>query len=100
MSKKINDDGPAFPTTTYDHSAAMNGFAVSVTDAQGMTLRDYFAAHAPQDLGADWGRRQMLEALGMSEEEWAKDPLEANCRWEAFVRYRLADAMLKARGAR
>lgn len=41
-----DDGGPAFPTQTYDHGAAVNGLAVTVNDAPGMTLRDWFAGQA------------------------------------------------------
>lgn len=40
-----NADMPAMPTLTYDHGAAMQGLAVSVTDAQGMTKREMMAMH-------------------------------------------------------
>lgn len=38
--------GPAFPTITYDHQAALNGIGVSVTECVGLSIRDYFAAKA------------------------------------------------------
>lgn len=82
MSDKKTDGGPAFPTTTYDHSAAMNGVGVSVTDAPGMTLRDYFAAKAMVGILAD-----------PDGGKWEDDTV-------AQAAYRLADAMLKARSAR
>jgi hypothetical protein len=43
--KTKNGDMPAMPTVTYDHSAAMNGFAVTVTDMPGMTKREAFCLH-------------------------------------------------------
>lgn len=40
-----NADSPAMPTITYDHGAAMQGLAVSVTDAPGLTKREMMAMH-------------------------------------------------------
>lgn len=40
-----NSDSPAMPTITYDHGAAMQGIAVSVTDATGLTKREIMAMH-------------------------------------------------------
>ena len=40
-----NADSPAMPTITYDHCAAMQGLAVSVTDAPGLTKREMMAMH-------------------------------------------------------
>ncbi|HDN9019620.1 TPA: hypothetical protein P2I16_001619 [Aeromonas salmonicida] len=40
-----NADMPAMPTVTYDHSAAMNGFAVTVTDLPGLTKLETVALH-------------------------------------------------------
>ena len=62
-----NTGGPAFPTTVYTNESF-----------QGMTLRDYFAAKAMQaEISAnDWGGE--IEAT-------------------AFMAYKVADAMLKAR---
>lgn len=40
-----NADMPAMPTLTYDHGAAMQGLAVSVTDAPGITKREMMAMH-------------------------------------------------------
>ena len=40
-----NADSPAIPTITYDHGAAMQGLAVSVTDATGLTKREMMAMH-------------------------------------------------------
>ena len=45
-----NSDSPAMPTITYDHGAAMQGLAVSVTDAPGLTKREMMAMHAMQGI--------------------------------------------------
>lgn len=48
-----NADTPAMPTITYDHGAAMQGFAVSVTDATGLTKREMMAMHIAAGFAAD-----------------------------------------------
>jgi hypothetical protein len=63
--------GPAFPQTPASYSA---------DDAQGMSLRDYFAAHAP-----GVGDNMM----------WSQG--ESSVAIEAARAYRWADAMLKER---
>ena len=40
-----NSDMPAMPTQTYDHGAAMQGLAVTVTDKSGLTKREMMAMH-------------------------------------------------------
>lgn len=67
---KINDGGPAFPTSN--------------AQAEGMTLRDYFAAKA---MGALVGTEMFTEGQLMDHEV-------------AGHAYAMADAMLKAREAR
>jgi hypothetical protein len=64
----INDGGPVFSRTgEYWHTSPQNG----------MTLRDYFAAHAINEVG------------------WYE-----NMDNSAAMAYLIADAMLKARGAK
>jgi hypothetical protein len=72
--------GPAFPTQTYDHGAAINGISCTVTDDPGMTLRDYFAAKAIPQLMASHGERLAWEHKHIASEA-----------------YCLADAMIEAR---
>lgn len=78
MSEPINTGGPAFPTEAANH---YSGIAAS----PGMTLRDYFAAHALAGLCANarWNATYQVEKVASSA-------------------YAMADAMLKARegGAR
>ena len=72
----------------------------------GMTLRDYFAAHAPaqvltSDASVSWDQeiRIACKDLGVSraESNFDNDSLGFWCRVDAFRRYRYADAMLDAR---
>ena len=49
----INGKMPAMPTLTYDHGAAMQGLAVSVTDAPGLTKREMMAMHMMAGLNAN-----------------------------------------------
>lgn len=71
----INNGGPAFPTGTWEYDGQNN---VLPYQAGGMTLRDYFAAKAPEP-PASWrgGDRSVPDLIA-----W---------RWW------YADAMLKAR---
>lgn len=73
--------GPAFPTQGYDHGAAMNGIGVTVTDNEGMTLRDYFAAKAMQSI------------LISPDAQIRSAPDETHAQWA----YLMADAMLAER---
>jgi hypothetical protein len=68
-----NTGGPAFPQS--DRVVT----ALSISNSQGMTLRDYFAAKAMQGMMHD-----VSQPVGEVIAEWA---------------YQVADAMLKAREA-
>jgi hypothetical protein len=73
-----NNGGPAFPSTAHTHSTT------PAEHAQGLSLRDYFAAAALQGLMAhsgDWSK------LGDGD-----DVIYATTAWH------MADAMLAARG--
>jgi len=74
MSKDTG--GPAFPTKNYKAVVP-----VATGYAEGMTLRDYFAAKAMQGLLSDPDWRQYTTFVET-----------------AFDAYKQADAMLKARG--
>lgn len=69
MSEQIKDGGPAFPV----HPVAHERSDMECAALSGMTLRDYFAAHAPIT-------RDLMS-------------LKDHCAY----RYRYADAMLRAR---
>ncbi|HEM6857159.1 TPA: hypothetical protein U2I44_002090 [Providencia rettgeri] len=56
---------------------------------EGMSLRDYFAAKAMQ---GDWGTERMDSGY------WSQDDIDAIFKDKAETYYRMADAMLKARG--
>ena len=84
--------GPAFPTTRTVRSKGMDrgGYptaVVSLEDAGGMTLRDYFAGQALAAIVRD---RDALRSLN-GEPDY---PLESNL---SFTCYKIADAMLEAR---
>ena len=76
MAEKINDGGPAFPV--YDHHADGQQFLAET----GLALRDYFAAKAMQAYFTD------------PNAGFGSDGVEAGSQ----AAYRIADAMLKARG--
>lgn len=73
----INNGGPAFPYRT--------------SDASGMTLRDYFAAKALAGWLSTYATDAEHPAGDFSEPVWADNIASAS--------YRIADAMLRARGA-
>lgn len=84
MAEHINDGGPAFPCEQgYIPERGWNQ-----TFCPGLTVRDYFAAHAPE-MSDQWWEDAMDEGL-----HWA----QADASW----RYFHADAMLAERekGAR
>jgi hypothetical protein len=75
---------PAFPTSNWQKIAPMSsGYN------EGMTLRDYFAAKALQGMFAN--PDDSHEHYDLSYEDYVKEI--ARCS------YKMADAMLKARGA-
>jgi hypothetical protein len=84
-----NDGGPAFPSLDIweQYNEAKCGYSVTSEVTAGMTLRDYFAAHA---LGSI-----------LSQKDWARyltnDGNDDGNARAAAVSYALADAMLKAR---
>ncbi|MGQ5554611.1 hypothetical protein ACUJ8R_00040 [Proteus mirabilis] len=56
---------------------------------EGMTLRDYFAAQCMQ---GDWATERMDSGY------WSQDDIDVIFKDKAETYYRMADAMLKARG--
>jgi hypothetical protein len=74
MSEPINDGGPAFPIPPVGTGDPRDGMTVG---SSGMSLRDYFAAHAINEVG------------------WYE-----NMDNSAAMAYLIADAMLKAREAK
>lgn len=91
------DGGPAFPVVGMSQR---NGQALIAVFEHGMSLRDYFAAHAepfPSDCSASW----MASVLG-----WPTPDLDNmtnnerflwSCRADAAYKYMQADAMIEAR---
>lgn len=73
--------GPAFPPS----------FGV---ETHGMSLRDYFATHAPRSVSVN-GSEHVRRLIGMAEgaETSSDDWIKA----EALLRYQYADEMLEAR---
>lgn len=94
MAERINDGGPAFPVPGLQHDEAFNG----------MTLRDYFAAHEPIHPTESIGVMLAEELIGRkipnpdTDSDWSA--LAVVQFWadaEAAYRYMRADAMLRAR---
>lgn len=71
---KPEDGGPAFPVT-YEHAEA-------TAEYHGMSLRDYFAAKAMQEM--NW---------------YTEDKIDDRLRLASAACYRVADAMIAARNA-
>lgn len=100
MSIPINYGGPAFPCETY---GIRNGKETTIP-TNGMTLRDYFMAHAPS---IPWSFAQKSEirkvqvpapevgkgCVKWETTKWVEDDLAHLVRWRATY----ADAMLAAR---
>ncbi|HHR6166583.1 TPA: hypothetical protein ACS8GQ_003784 [Providencia alcalifaciens] len=63
--------------------------SIRVEMASDATLRDYFAAKAMQ---GDWATERMDSGY------WSQDDIDAFLKGKAETYYRMADAMLKARG--
>ena len=86
---KPNDGGPAFPESG-PRGMAVGGEGMSLRDAMAMAVR------FPDDYSANWG-----ESLIDEPQPPASEGIAANIDWwmrvEAAYRYRMADAMLKAR---
>ncbi|MEM5325186.1 hypothetical protein VSR34_01060 [Paraburkholderia sp. JHI2823] len=80
----MSHGGPAFPTPEV---VLVNG-QVRHADATGMTLRDYFAA---QMLAGD-------AANSADDQSWNTDATSEGLEKRARLYYRMADAMIKARG--
>lgn len=79
---KINDGGPAFP------GPEQNQYGEIVGAFDGMTLRDWFAGMAMQGIMSTCKPGQMIDFS-----EGQGDP-----RFVIGCAFRIADAMLKARG--
>ena len=88
MSDKIKDGGPAFPVSTAEASEGHQD-GHNTWQFPGMTLRDYFIAHAPI------GVADANEAFYRTN---SRNPRESEMLDTlAVLRSRYADAMLKAR---
>ena len=87
-----NTGGPAFPRNILDH-----GHGVTTTHESGMTLRDYFAAHASEEDIKYWQPTgQMVERVAVTSSGKVVYQ-EAGKYTREQARYFHADAMLRAR---
>jgi hypothetical protein len=62
-----------------------------------MSLRDYFAAHCPNDLIDRGNGGQKAKIIGRPQPSDFHEMLKWNSEVEAFIRYQYADAMLAER---
>jgi hypothetical protein len=88
MAEQLDDGGPAFPVP-------------DLPDWSGMSLFEYFAAHAPKQVPDDacdverWSRMCACPLPENADDHVAWTEFWARC--EAVLRYRYADAMLAER---
>lgn len=98
MGKEF-DGGPAFPQPiAAGHAGDLYVAWRDVPDAEGMTLRDYFACSAPGDKVDFDNPEELRKFIGAEKkpqtiDEWA----EYAARARAKLAYIYADAMLEAR---
>lgn len=106
MATSANSDGgPAFPRITQlaeqtDQDGNHLGYYVETAD--GMSLRDFFAAHAPEQISDRRDAEKTATFCGIKSPDRA-DWLGWMQAWidcEAILRYRYADAMMRAREVR
>lgn len=98
MSTQHNDGGPAFPGTVWRNVIGDSPLD-PVHQANGMSLRDYFAAHAPMQFSS-YDIERVAALAGLQAPKTIEDEREFYPMAEAILRYRYADAMLKAREAK
>lgn len=101
MSTTANDGGPAFPSDTHV-GWTDQGAPIRAPGDRGMSLRDYFAASAQDQIAVDADPALTAKACGVEIPSPRSTPSELNAFWlqcEAILRYRFADAMLRAREA-
>ena len=92
--KPTNDGGPAFPFPTMEQGSTCTAGAWAASP--GMTLRDYFAAHAPA-MPSDLGRLALEDADVDNPDKTHGEKCDVLLSIVSEWRYRYADAMLKAR---
>lgn len=96
-SNRIDDGGPVYPVVYYTENRGDELLHERTGD--GLTIRDYFAAHAPKDLidsltGSSVG--DVTRFLGLPDDAGYRMSVHYPMA-EAKARYIYADAMLKAR---
>ena len=87
MSDRIEDGGPAYPVPGDQPHPQMNG----------MSLRDWFAAHAPEPSESEIDRAYKLDKMRNPYNEPHKPKLRSDLEIRAAHRFAYADAMLAAR---
>lgn len=93
--KPANDGGPAFQLShRYDSDPSIN---VPKPGYDGMTLRDYFAAHSPP-MPSDLGVLALEAADVDNPDKTHGEKCDVLLPIVAEWRYRYADAMIAARG--
>lgn len=85
-----NDGGSAFPLPMGHQTTE---------GSQGMSLRDWFAGHAPEYPNCD-SVEDAAKFIGIDDAEYTRDTVGNWTLADAKYRYQWADAMLAARGAK
>lgn len=77
-----NADMPAMPTQTYDHSAAMNGLAVTVTDKAGLTKREMVAMQMMAGLlvGCESPNNERIASIAVDAADKLLSELDRTCQ--------------------
>lgn len=94
----IDDGGPAYPGKKWS-PIGENGSGEYV-DTKGMSLRDAFAMHAPEQFSTNADASWVAKVTGVPCPPDQVDYKAVRAFWieaEAVARYQYADAMLKAR---
>jgi hypothetical protein len=98
---KINDGGPAFPSKMLVNRFATKETAQQLIGADGMTVRDWFAGHAPTleieaIIGGSVSSVSEFIGIAINDYNYQLHYLQACTK----ARYQWADAMLIARNSK
>ena len=94
MSKQINDGGPAFPRPEF--RATIHGGSCYSAAQDGMSLRQWYATHAPCPTEGDIDFQHKLDRSRNPHNEPRKPPIRSKIEIIADLAFEFADAMIKA----
>lgn len=96
-NEKKPDGGPAFPRTELVPGGDDPSDPLYPVTHGGMSLRDYFAAHAPEPSIEVVATERGIDRSRNPHNDSYKPPLRSDPEIRAYLRYRHADAMLAER---